>query len=178
MNERIAIYPGSFDPVTFGHLDILTRATLIFDRVVVAVLDNPLKSPLFSAEERIELIRAAVDGDPRVSFDTFDGLTVAFAQRVGATAIVRGLRAVSDFENEFQMALMNRRLAPDIHTVFLMTSFSNVYVSSSLIKEVCRLGGAIEEFVPEASALALRGRFGLTAAPTHTSGTTVTEAST
>ena len=158
MTERIAVYPGSFDPVTFGHVDILHRATLIFDQVVVAVLDNPLKHPMFTAAERIALMREALDGDRRVVYDTFDGLTVDCARRAGAAAIVRGLRAVSDFENEFQMALMNRRLAPEIHTVFLMTSFSNVYISSSLIKEVCRLGGSIDDFVPEASARALRRR--------------------
>ena len=155
-----AVYPGSFDPVTLGHLDILSRATLIFDRVVIAVLENPGKEPLFTAEERVELIRRSIGEDPRVEVDTFSGLTVDYARRVGATAIVRGLRAVSDFENEFQMALMNRRLAPQVHTVFLMTAFSNVFVSSSLIKEVCRYGGGIEEFVPPPVAAAMRRRFG------------------
>jgi pantetheine-phosphate adenylyltransferase len=167
VTERIAVYPGSFDPVTRGHLDILHRATLIFDRVVVGVLDNPLKQAMFTAAERIDLMRAAVDGDSPVQFDTFGGLTVDLARAAGATAIVRGLRAVSDFENEFQMALMNRRLAPEIHTVFLMTSFLNVYVSSSLIKEVCRLGGDIDDFVPASSAAALRRR--LLHAPAATS---------
>jgi pantetheine-phosphate adenylyltransferase len=157
---RIAVYPGSFDPITLGHLDILERATLIFDRVVVAVLENPAKQGLFSVEERVDLIRRSVNENPRVEVDTFQGLTVDFARRVGATAIVRGLRAVSDFENEFQMALMNRRLAPEIHTVFLMTAFSNVYVSSSLIKEVYRFGGRVEDVLPEPSAQAMRRRFG------------------
>ena len=157
---RIAVYPGSFDPVTLGHLDVLERATLIFDRVIMAVLENPSKSGLFTVEERVELIRQSVNENPRVEVGTFHGLTVAYARRVGATAIVRGLRAVSDFENEFQMALMNRRLAPEIHTVFLMTSFSNVYVSSSLIKEVYRFGGSVEDVLPAASARAIRRRFG------------------
>ena len=133
MSERIAVYPGSFDPVTLGHLDVLDRATLIFDRVVVGVLRNPGKQPLFTVEERIELIRACIDGKPHVDVTAFDGLTVDFAQNTGATAIVRGLRVISDFETEFQMALMNRRLNPGVNTVFLMTSFSNVFVSSSIL---------------------------------------------
>jgi pantetheine-phosphate adenylyltransferase len=160
---RVAVYPGSFDPVTYGHLDILERATLIFDRVIMAVLENPGKAPLFTTEERVELIRESVAGHPhldRIEVGTFSGLTVDFARSAGATAIVRGLRAVSDFENEFQMALMNRRLAPQVHTVFLMTAFSNVFVSSSLIKEVCRYGGKVDDFVPPACATAMRHRFG------------------
>jgi pantetheine-phosphate adenylyltransferase len=156
---RTAVYPGSFDPVTNGHLDILERATLIFDRVVIGVLENSAKAPLFDAERRIELIRAAIDGNPRVDVARFNGLTVEFAKEHDAIAIVRGLRAVSDFETEFQMALMNRRLAPSIHTVFLMTAFSNVFVSSSIIKEVCRNGGSIENLVPPSSAQALRQAF-------------------
>ena len=159
--QRVALYPGSFDPITLGHLDILERAMEIFDRVVVSVLRNPDKQPLFSVEERVELIREAtrtLDGE--VEVDAFDGLTVEHAERVGAIAIVRGLRAVSDFESEFQMALMNRRLDPDIHTVFLMTSAPNVFMSSALVKEVCRLGGDISEFVPPPVAEALRRRLG------------------
>lgn len=159
MGERIALYPGSFDPVTRGHLDILERACLVFDRVIVGVLDNPSKSPLFTTEERVDLIRRSIEDTPQVEVDTFDGLTVDFAQHVGAIAIVRGLRVTSDFENEFQMTLMNRRLNPDVHTVFLMTSFSNVFISSSIIKEVFRLGGAIDDAVPPASAEALRRKF-------------------
>jgi pantetheine-phosphate adenylyltransferase len=159
VGERIALYPGSFDPVTRGHLDILERACLVFDRVIVGVLDNPLKSPLFTTEERVDLIRRSIEDTAQVEVDTFDGLTVDFAQRVGAIAIVRGLRVTSDFENEFQMTLMNRRLNPDVHTVFLMTSFSNVFISSSIIKEVFRLGGAIDDAVPPASAEALRRKF-------------------
>jgi pantetheine-phosphate adenylyltransferase len=159
VGERIALYPGSFDPVTRGHLDILERACLVFDRVVVGVLDNPSKLPLFTTEERVDLIRRSIEDTHQIVVDTFDGLTVDFAQRVGAIAIVRGLRVTSDFENEFQMTLMNRRLNPDIHTVFLMTAFSNVFISSSIIKEVFRLGGAIDDAVPQASAEALRRKF-------------------
>lgn len=159
MSERIALYPGSFDPMTRGHLDILDRACLIFDRVVIAVLENPAKSPLFTTEERVELIRASIGGGGRVEVGTFNGLTVDYAAEVGAIAIVRGLRVTSDFENEFQMTLMNRRLNPDIHTVFLMTSFSNVFISSSIIKEVFRLGGTIDDAVPPPCAAALRRKF-------------------
>lgn len=161
MSERTAVYPGSFDPVTFGHLDILERATQIFDRVVVGVLANSGKQPLFSDDERIALLRGAIGEKPRVEVMRFDGLTVDFARAVDATAIVRGLRVLSDFESEFQMALMNRRLYPEVNTVFLMTSFSNVFVSSSIIKEVCRLGGSVEELAPAGSVSAMKRKFGL-----------------
>jgi pantetheine-phosphate adenylyltransferase len=161
MSERIAVYPGSFDPVTFGHLDILDRAMPIFDRVVVGVLANPSKEPLFTVEERITLMRACVAEKASVEVTSFDGLTVDFAKATGAIAIVRGLRVLSDFESEFQMALMNRRLNPSVNTVFLMTSFSNVFVSSSIIKEVCRLGGNVDEAAPAVSVAAMRRKFGL-----------------
>ena len=164
MSERIAVYPGSFDPVTFGHLDILDRAMPIFDRVVVGVLANPSKEPLFTVEERITLMRACVAEKANVEVTSFDGLTVDFAKATGAVAIVRGLRVLSDFESEFQMALMNRRLNPSVNTVFLMTSFSNVFVSSSIIKEVCRLGGNVDEAAPAVSVTAMRRKFGLEAA--------------
>ncbi len=160
MSERTALYPGSFDPMTRGHLDILERACVIFDHVHIAVLENPAKNPLFTTDERVELIRRSVDGS-RVDVGTFGGLTVDYARHVGAIAIVRGLRVTSDFESEFQMTLMNRRLNPDIHTVFLMTSFSNVFISSSIIKEVFRLGGTIDDAVPPACAEALRRKFPL-----------------
>ena len=161
MKERVALYPGSFDPITLGHIDILERATAIFDRVVVSVLRNPAKQPLFSVDERLDLIRAATASlDGEVTVDSFDGLTVEHARQVGAIASVRGLRAVSDFETEFQMALMNRRLEPNVHTVFLMTSAPYVYMSSNLVKEVCRLGGDISGFVPPAIAEALPRRLG------------------
>jgi len=156
-----AIYPGSFDPIHRGHLDLIGSASRQFDRLYVVVAANPAKRlGLFTVEERVELIRQSVNENPRVEVDTFQGLTVEYARRVGAAAMIRGLRAVSDFENEFQMALMNRRLAPEIHTVFLMTSFSNVYVSSSLIKEVYRFGGSVEDVLPPPSARAMRRRFG------------------
>lgn len=161
MADKVALYPGSFDPVTNGHLDILERASLIFDRVVIAVLNNSEKHSLFTVEERIELIRQSVKKlNGKVQVESFNGLTVEFAEKVGASTIVRGLRVTSDFENEFQMALMNRRLNPRVHTIFLMTAFANVFVSSSIIKEVCRYGGNIEDLVPPASAEALRRKFG------------------
>jgi pantetheine-phosphate adenylyltransferase len=155
----IAIYPGSFDPVTLGHLDVVERAAAIFERVIVGVSINPGKSPMFTIEERMEMIRESLDGAPdpeaptaawarKVSVDAFDGLTVEYARRVGATTIVKGLRATSDFESEFQQALFNRKLAPEITTVFLMTSFANVYLSSSLIKQVAMFGGDVSFAVP------------------------------
>jgi pantetheine-phosphate adenylyltransferase len=143
----IAVYPGSFDPITMGHLDILERATGIFEKVFIAVLQNPSKTPLFSVDERMEMIRASVD-NPRVEVDSFDGLIVDYARRIGAGSIVKGLRAVSDFESEFQQALFNRKLAPEVTTVFLMTGFANVFLSSSLVKEVARFGGDISFAVP------------------------------
>lgn len=149
---RTAVYPGSFDPFTLGHLDILERACGIFDRVIVAVLRNPNKTPMFSVEERIEMIRESVDGNDCIAVDSFEGLTVEFAQKVAAVSIVRGLRATSDFESEFQMALFNRKLAPGITTVFLMTSFANVFLSSSLVKEVASHGGDVEFAVPPSVA--------------------------
>ncbi|GAC1333631.1 MAG: pantetheine-phosphate adenylyltransferase [Candidatus Dormibacteria bacterium] len=154
---KVAVYPGSFDPFTFGHQDILERACGIFDRVIVAVLRNPSKNPLFSVEERIEMIRECMTGNPHVEVDAFEGLTVEFAQQVGAVSIVRGLRATSDFETEFQMALFNRKLAPGITTVFLMTSFANVFLSSSLIKEVSSHGGDVDFAVPPSVARRLAG---------------------
>jgi len=161
MSQRVAVYPGSFDPVTLGHLDILDRATAIFDRVMVAVLANPAKTPLFTAEERVEIIRQCIADRPNVDVGSFDGLTVDYAESLGATAIVRGLRVLSDFESEFTMALMNRRLKPSINTVFLMTSFSNVFISSSIIKEVCALGGSVDEVAPDVSVRAMRRKFGI-----------------
>jgi pantetheine-phosphate adenylyltransferase len=149
---KVALYPGSFDPFTLGHLDVLERAMAIFDRVIVAVLENPAKTPAFSVEERIEMIRESMTGNGNAEVGAFQGLTVEFAQEVGATSIVRGLRATSDFESEFQMALMNRKLAPEISTVFLMTSFANVFLSSTLIKEVARLGGDVGFAVPPSVA--------------------------
>ena len=152
---RVAISTGTFDPIHRGHLDILERARQLFDRVVVAVADNPAKTPLFSLAERVALVRESAPG---FEVEAFDGFSVDFARRVGAAAMVRSLRAVSDFETEFQMALMNRRLAPEVATVFLMTSMDYQYLSSSLIKELCALGGNIDEFVTPVVAQRLRAR--------------------
>jgi pantetheine-phosphate adenylyltransferase len=152
-SERIAVYPGSFDPVHNGHLDIIDRCRPLFDRVVVAVLYNEEKKPLFSVDERVALIRDEVDQFPDVSVESFSGLLVDFMDRVGAGVTVRGLRAVSDFEYEFQMALMNRRLNPRIETVFMAPKEEYSYLSSRLVKEVFFLGGDLEGLVP-AGALA------------------------
>lgn len=149
MTERVALYPGSFDPLTNGHLDILSRARRLADRVVVAILENDSKTPLFSVAERIDMIHEIVGDDRSILVRSFSGLLVAFARDVGATLIVRGLRAVSDYEYELQMALMNRRLAPSIETVFLMAKEEYSYVSSRLVKEVAGLGGDVSGLVPE-----------------------------
>ncbi|MEZ4400073.1 MAG: pantetheine-phosphate adenylyltransferase [Kofleriaceae bacterium] len=152
----VAVYPGSFDPITNGHLDILTRALALFDRIVVTIAVNPRKQPLFSVAQRIGFIQSALpDHLDRLEFASFDGLLVEFAKSKGATVIVRGLRALADFEYEFQFAHMNRRLAPGIDSVFFMTDERNHYVSSSLVKEVASLGGAIDGLVPPDVAQAL-----------------------
>jgi len=152
----IAVYPGSFDPVTLGHLDIIGRGSRIFDRVVVAILRNPQKRPRFPLATRKRLLRDAVAEMPNVEIDTFSGLLVDYARGRKATIIVRGIRAVSDFEYEFQMAGMNRRLAEDIETVFMMPRDEYAYVSSGLVNEVASLGGDISDLVPEAVARILR----------------------
>jgi pantetheine-phosphate adenylyltransferase len=149
MTERIALYPGSFDPLTNGHLDILSRARRLADRVIVAILENDAKTPLFSVAERIGMIQEIVADDPAVSVRSFSGLLVDFAKESGATLIVRGLRAISDYEYELQMALMNRRLTPEVETVFLMAKEEYSYVSSRLVKEVVRLRGSVRGLVPE-----------------------------
>jgi pantetheine-phosphate adenylyltransferase len=155
----VAVYPGSFDPITNGHLDIVERAATVFDTVVVAVLANPKKAPLLSVDERIAVIRAALEehGTPadRIDVASFEGLTVDFARARGAAAIVRGLRAISDFETEMQLAHNNRVLAPEIDTVFFMTSAANSYVSSSLVKEIASFGGDVSAMVPTAAREAL-----------------------
>ena len=148
--ERRAIYPGSFDPVTNGHLDIIQRACKLFDEVIVAILVNPSKTAMFSVDERVEMLGSLLNARfPQVSVDTFDGLLVDYALRRGAQAVVRGIRAISDYEYELQMALMNRRLNPQVETVFLMSAEENSYLSSRLVKEVFSLGGSITGLVPE-----------------------------
>jgi pantetheine-phosphate adenylyltransferase len=158
MTERVALYPGSFDPLTNGHLDILSRARRLADKVVVAILENDVKTPLFSVAERMEMIREIVGDDPATPVRSFSGLLVDFALEMKATLIVRGLRAVSDYEYELQMALMNRRLTPSIETVFLMAKEEYSYVSSRLVKEVARLGGDLSGLVPESVRLRLLAR--------------------
>jgi pantetheine-phosphate adenylyltransferase len=156
----IAVYPGSFDPITNGHLDVIGRAAGVFERVIVGVLANPRKQPLLATEDRVAVIRAALDeaglDAGRITVDTFDGLTVDFCRRAGAAFIVRGLRAISDFETEMQLAHNNRRLAPGVDTVFFMTAVEHGYVSSSLVKEIAGFGGDVSAMIPEAAAVALR----------------------
>jgi len=146
--KRIAIYPGSFDPVTNGHLDILERGLYIFDHVIMAILKNPSKSALFTVEERLEMLRESTKNMKNVKIDTFEGLLVDYAKSCNANAILRGMRAVSDFEYEFQLALMNRRFNREVQTVFLMTGLRWIYTSSSIIKEAARFNGDISGMVP------------------------------
>jgi pantetheine-phosphate adenylyltransferase len=147
--ERIAVYPGSFDPVTNGHLDIIERGLNLFDKIIVAILYNPNKKSLFSLEERLDLLRITMaDFNHRVEVDSFGGLLVEYASRRGAQAILRGMRAVSDFEYEFQLALMNRKLNREVQTVFLMTGLRWIFTSSSIIKEAAKFGGDIADMVP------------------------------
>jgi len=158
--SRVAVFPGSFDPMTNAHLDVARRAATLFDRLVIGVLNNPRKAPLFSVDERISQIREAVaEFGANVEVDGFDGLTVDFARSRGAGFIVRGLRAVSDFEAELQMAHTNRKLQPAVDTVFLMSALDFGYLSSSLAKEVAQFGGEIQGMVPPPVAAALRSRF-------------------
>ena len=156
--STLAVYPGSFDPLTNGHVDIISRGTRIFDRIIVAILVNAEKSPLFTMDERVDIARTVFKDYPSVEVDTFAGLLVDYAERRGAQAIVRGLRAVSDFEFEFQMALMNQRLKPAIETVFMMPAEQYTYISSRLIKEVFALGGRVNGLVPELVEERLRGK--------------------
>ncbi len=158
MPQRIAVYPGSFDPIHNGHLDIIERCRPLFDEVLIAVLQNEGKSPLFSVDERVEIIQERVAQWPDCRVESFSGLLVDFMDRVGARAVVRGLRAVSDFEYEFQMALMNRRLNPRVETVFMMPREDYSYLSSRLVKEVYALGGDLAGLVPEAVLERLRQR--------------------
>ena len=157
---KIAVYPGSFDPFTNGHLDVVERALGIFDRLIVAVLANPDKrSPLFTVEERVAMIKESLDFNDRVEVESFTGLTVEFARSRGAQTLVKGLRAYSDFDAELQQALMNRKLAPDIHTIFLMSSFAHIFVSSSILKDIASHGRDVGEFVPPIVAKRLKEKF-------------------
>jgi len=156
---RIAVYPGTFDPVTNGHLDLADRGRRHFDRLVMAILQNEDKKPLFSVDERVGLLREAVKGWDNVDVDCFDGLLVDYARRIGASVLVRGIRALTDFEYEMQMAMMNRRLAPDLEAVFLLPSEEFSFVSSRLVREVASLGGEIESLVPDNVARALAERY-------------------
>ncbi|HYE73803.1 MAG TPA: pantetheine-phosphate adenylyltransferase [Blastocatellia bacterium] len=147
--KRRAIYPGSFDPLTNGHLDIIERACHLFDEVTVAILVNPNKAPMFTVEERIEILHEVLDAKfAQVNIDTFSGLLAEYAMKKRAQAVVRGIRAISDYEYELQMALMNRRLAPSVETIFLMAPQEYSFISSRLVKEVFKLGGSVEGFVP------------------------------
>jgi pantetheine-phosphate adenylyltransferase len=157
---RIAIYAGSFDPITRGHEDLIVRSLEFVDRLIVAVATNSAKHPLFTIEERVDLIRAAMAGHARVEVKSFGGLLVDFAAREGAKLLIRGLRAVSDFEYEYQMALMNRHLSPKLETVYMVPSLDTTYISASLVREIARYGGDVSELVHPAVAEALRARNG------------------
>ena len=145
---KIAVYPGSFDPITCGHLDIIKRSCELFDKVIVAVLNNTQKSPLFSVAERVELIKKCTKDIPNCEVESFSGLLVDFVHQSGANIVIRGLRAISDFEYEFQMALLNKKLAPDIETVFMVTNLNCLYISSSVVKEICHFGGNADGLIP------------------------------
>lgn len=159
---RIAIYPGTFDPVTNGHLDLVRRALKLFDRIVIAIGINPAKESLFALEERLEMVHETIGMDGRIEITSFDGLLVDLAARYGACAILRGLRAVSDFDYELQRALMNRKLDKNIETVFLMTGFRWIYISSTIVKEAARFGGNLEGLVPPLVEERLRKAFRVT----------------
>lgn len=161
---RVAVYPGSFDPITFGHLDVLGRAADVFDRIVVGVLENPRKTPLLAAPDRVAILRGSIDehcagAAERIDVRAFGGLTVEFCRAQGARFIIRGLRAISDFETELQLGHANRDLAPEIDTVFFMTSMERGYVSSSLVREIAQFDGPIDNLVPALSANAVRAAF-------------------
>jgi pantetheine-phosphate adenylyltransferase len=159
MKEKVAVYPGSFDPITYGHMDILQRGLRLFDTVICAIATNIEKKALFTVPERMELIRESMNGDKNVVIDSFDGLLVQYVKKVNARFVIRGLRAMSDFEYEFQMASMNRNLNCDMDTIFMMTSKDYFFVSSRTIKEVASFGGSIKGFVPPAVEEALNRKF-------------------
>ena len=156
---RIALYPGTFDPVTKGHVDIMERALRLFDFIIVAVAANPQKHPLFTAEERVEMIKEEIESWENIRVESFDGLLIEYASKKKAQSIIRGLRAVSDFEYEFQMALTNRSLSSSIETVFLMPNEQYTYLNSTIVKEIAQLGGNVSQFVPEGVEKRLRGKF-------------------
>ncbi len=159
MKKRKAIYPGSFDPVTFGHLDLIERALNLFDELIVVVASNPSKKTLFTAQERVSFLKAALKHRPQVKVECWEGLTVRLALREKAFTLIRGIRATSDFDYEFQMALTNRKLAPKIDTMFLMPSESHFYLSSRLIKEIAQLGGDVTRYVPAPVAARIKKKF-------------------
>jgi pantetheine-phosphate adenylyltransferase len=158
-----ALYPGTFDPPTNGHIDLIQRGSKLFEHLTVAILRNPVKNPLFTVEERVEMLRESTSSLGNVSVATFDGLMVDFARRLGATAVLRGIRAISDYEHEFQMALMNRRLAPEIETVFLQPAGRYSFVSSRMLKEVFSFGGDVTGLVPPNVLKRLKNRIGVSA---------------
>ncbi|PYX38378.1 MAG: pantetheine-phosphate adenylyltransferase [Acidobacteria bacterium] len=158
MNKNIAVYPGSFDPPTNGHLDLIERGSKIFDELVVAILRNLDKDPLFSVSERVAMLEALTANYSNVRVDTFDGLTVDYAAKMGASSVLRGIRALSDYEYELQMALMNRKLRPELETVFMMPAEKYSYLSSRLVREVAQLGGSVKGLVPELVEQNLRGK--------------------
>ncbi len=159
MNKKIAVCPGSFDPITYGHLDIVRRGLCVFDKVIIAVGHNPLKRDLFTTEEKLEMIKESIDSNPRIEVDSFEGLLVDYIQRIGACAILRGLRVISDFEMELQLALMNRRLCDKIETFFLMTDYNHLFVSSTIVKATAAAGGSVEGLVPEPALEKLREKY-------------------
>jgi len=156
MDSKLAIYPGSFDPVTNGHLDLIERASKLFGRLVVTVARNAEKAPMFTLQERVEMLREVTQPFPNVEVDTFDGLLVDYARRLGARVLVRGIRAISDYEYELQMALMNRRLEPQLETVFMLPAVEYSYLSSHLVRELAVLGGSLSGLVPPAVEQRLR----------------------
>lgn len=160
MRTRIAIYPGSFDPLTLGHLNLIERGLNTFDRLIVAIVSNPSKTPLFTVEERARMIREATGNDDRIEVDSFEGLLVDYVASKKTNVVLRGLRAVQDFEYEFEMAMMNRRLMPELEIVFLMTDDAFFYISSSMVREVAKLGGDVKGFVPPQVYKHLQARFG------------------
>ncbi|PKN62984.1 MAG: pantetheine-phosphate adenylyltransferase [Deltaproteobacteria bacterium HGW-Deltaproteobacteria-15] len=160
MRKRIAVYPGTFDPITNGHISIISRALKIFDQVTVAILNNPKKVPLFSMEERLAMIKQVVHSMPNVEMDSYDGLLVDYVISKNANIILRGLRAMSDFEYEFQMALMNRKLNRDVQSVFLMTDYKWFYISSTIIKEAASLNGDVSGLVPPVVCRRLKEKYG------------------